>query len=304
MKTSGDILINVAYAGLCGSDILCLDGQAHSVTLGHEVTGTIAFDQDDFRTGDKVAILPLIFDDPRADNHPSNIVGSIGKTRDGGFKRTLLAPRKNIFRIPADADLAKYTLADVLACALHCFNLAGRPQRKQTAIIGDGAIGLMCMKIFLLYGNDVFVFGKHNGQLALSNGARFHNSPSEISGDRFDVIVEAVGRAQSDTLSLAIRLANSQAIVVVAGVFTEGFFGTIDFRAAFIKECSIKGANSYIYDEFHQALALLERDDFLVEDLITDIFSLDDFNDGLYLMRHKRRAKPVVKILFTPLRRY
>src|SRR3546814_6130112 len=60
----GELLLKVAYCGICGSDLHATDtesyGLALGATLGHEFSGeVVASGSSDFRPGDRAAVNPI-----------------------------------------------------------------------------------------------------------------------------------------------------------------------------------------------------------------------------------------------------
>src|SRR5690606_28093098 len=118
-----------------------------------------------------------------------------------------------------------------------------------------------------------------------------------------DLVIETVGRKQSQTFDTAIRHSRIGGVVLILGVYPEGY--TLDFnaRSAFYKELSIIGVNSFIAceerDDFADALALISRNEDLFEGLITHELSLENFSEGIDLMNDKANSG-AIKIVFRP----
>ena len=295
-----NIEVKVSFSGLCGSDIHRLNGDSSIdyKELGHEISGTVLTTTNNFKMGDKVVILPIFYDESNQQHYPSNILGGIGKTEIGGFSGTVVVPEENAYKLAPTASLESYAITDVVACAVHAFNLAKCPEFKKVLIIGDGAIGLCCMMMFSKANNHIGVIGKHNRELVSNYGYDFYDASSPpIKKDQFDVVIEAVGRNQSASMNLASYLVKPRGTIVVEGVFQEGFFGSINLRSFFIKECSIQGANSYTRSEFEEAIEILQKNRLPFGKLITHKFPIEEFDKGLELMKNKNHN--VIKIVYT-----
>ncbi len=296
-----DITVNVTCAGLCGSDIIRLEQHSgHGAVLGHEFVGVIADGneldpQETFCAGDKVAVLPIIYNKAK---FPECLMSSLGKDRDGGFSPQVKVPSENLYRLPDDASLEEYALLDVLACAMHAYNMAGKPRGKRVVVLGDGAIGLCCALVCRENGNNVVVVGRHQRHVAEAFGCEFSDNDGLYPPESFDVAIEAVGREQSQSLNLAIDLISARGIIVVEGVFVEGFVASLAVRKLFAKEGGIVGVNSYERWEFENALRLMLSGRVSLKPLITHRLPMSQFERGVKLMRSKAQSKAIRVLYF------
>ncbi len=108
----GDVLIEVAAAGICGTDLHIFHGEyeaTYPLIPGHEFSGTVAAVGDGvqrYRPGDRVTADPNIPCNrcPNCQrNEPNQCqnLAAIGVTRDGAFARYVVAPEGNVFPIGA-----------------------------------------------------------------------------------------------------------------------------------------------------------------------------------------------------------
>ena len=173
---------------------------------------------------------------------------SIGKNLHGGFAEFVVAPIDNIATIPDSLPFETATLADGLATALHCYHISGSPKGKDVLIYGDGPIGLECSQIFVLK-NRVTVVGKHlkNLEIAHEIGAATEMlyKDTDVIENRYDCVIEAVGKDQDITLYNSIKSVRHGGMVVVCGVFSGNYLGKIPLWPLFYKEAVLCGSNSY-----------------------------------------------------------
>jgi threonine dehydrogenase-like Zn-dependent dehydrogenase len=121
--------------------------------------------------------------------------------------------------------------------------------------------------------------------------------------NRYDIIIEAVGRKQQKTMRESIKLIKLKGKIVVTGVFEEGYEGNLPFRELFYKEVSLIGSNSYSTfqgrNEFDIALEIIENKEINLSDLITHILPLSEFEKGLNLMKNKKESG-CIKVIYRP----
>jgi len=151
---SGQILVRIAYCGVCGSDIprVFVKGTYHFPTvIGHEFAGTVEAcgpGVDDLEPGQAVAVFPLIWCGHCSACEQGRYAQCVnydylGSRRDGAFAEYVVAPRQNLLEIPDGVSLAEAAMTEPAAVALHALRRAGEVVGQTVAIFGAGPIGLM-----------------------------------------------------------------------------------------------------------------------------------------------------------------
>jgi len=276
--------------------------------VGSKVTG--------YEKGDHVAVRPIIncgdCEPCKSGRYQFCLSGSsIGRDLDGGFAEYVSVPSRNMRRVDENLPLDIVSLADSLAVAIHCLNVGNMEiGNARVGIIGDGAIGLCCAYTALNLGYpEVTVFGRHQDNLRIAQNlgakTKLVNPQTQSYGKErsFDMIIETVGRRQSDTIRQSVRMIDIGGKIVVAGVFDHGFEGYYVFRDLGWKEASLVGANSYCMyrgeDEFDIALRMIRETPADLGGLITQRYPLSQMDKAIDLMVNKRHD-PVVKIIIKP----
>lgn len=150
----GKVRVRIGFCGVCGSDIprCFVKGTYHFPTIcGHEFAGTIESigdDVTDYAVGDRVAVFPLLWND----DHPACETGNyaqsegydyLGSRSDGAFSEFVVAPTRNLLRVPDNVSLEEASMTEPAAVALHAVR-RGRVRLGDTvAVFGLGPIGLM-----------------------------------------------------------------------------------------------------------------------------------------------------------------
>ncbi|GAA4698092.1 2,3-butanediol dehydrogenase [Streptomyces youssoufiensis] len=162
-----EVLIRVAYCGICGSDLHEYANGPHAIPttaphpasgvtapliLGHEFCGTVAAlgsSVADLAVGDPVAIEPnyRCGTCPRCqagDYHICRHFGFAGLMGHGGLAEYAAVPRYMAHPLPAAVPLEQAALFEPASVALHALRRA-EPLRGSLAVVGLGPIGLLAV---------------------------------------------------------------------------------------------------------------------------------------------------------------
>lgn len=239
LKSSGDVLVRIAYSGLCGSDIpriFANSSHYYPITLGHEFSGhvvSIGEDIHDLQEGDAVACVPLLpcfecEECKKAAYSQCKHYDFIGSRREGGHAEYALVSRKNLFKLPENASLLQGAFLEPITVGLHALKLAGGCQDKEVIVIGAGTIGQLIIQAASALGAKSVTAVDINPQrlaLALETGASHAFNSATLSADdirqktqerRFNqLIIETAGTPQ--TVALSLDIAGPKAQVALVG---------------------------------------------------------------------------------------
>lgn len=185
----GTARVRIGFCGVCGSDIprCFVKGTYHFPTIcGHEFAGTIeavgATDADPgFSIGDRVAVFPLIW----KDDHPACEAGKyaqsdgydyLGSRSDGAFSEYVVAPLKNLIRVPDNVSLEEAAMTEPAAVALHAVRRARVRLGDSVAVFGLGPIGLMTAQWLQAHGAmKILLFDVLDEKLKVARELGFEN---------------------------------------------------------------------------------------------------------------------------------
>jgi uncharacterized zinc-type alcohol dehydrogenase-like protein len=218
-----DILIDIAYAGICHSDIHQVNEEwgpaIFPMVPGHEIAGTVAAvgsAATRHRVGDRVGVGCLVdscgaceqcrsgFEQfcsgPGGSTGTYNATGRDGKPTYGGYAKQIVVTERFVLRIPDGIPLD--AAAPLLCAGITTYSpLArwGAGPGKKVAVVGLGGLGHMGVKIAHAKGAEVTVLSQslRKREEGLKLGAdRYHatSDPAtfdELSGS-FDLIVNTV----------------------------------------------------------------------------------------------------------------
>ena len=287
---TGDIVMKVAFCGICGSDLHATEPGLSTLeagtVLGHEYSGVVTYSAvPGFAPGDRVIGLPLQeCDDCRPSGLgcrerlgilcPRNRVIGLGAANPGAYAEYLRMPAHHALKIPDGLDLRIAALTEPLAVGLHAVRAAGNLLGRRVLVVGAGPIGLAVTLFAQLAGaRDVTVSepGAARRAKAASLGAAVVD-PAAEKPQPADIIFECVGAP--GLLRQCIDIAPLRGRIVVIGVCRadDNFTPYVALR----KELSIQFALGYTRDEFADVLDLLAAGRIDAAPLITTVIGLDE----------------------------
>ncbi|MCT5453208.1 alcohol dehydrogenase catalytic domain-containing protein, partial [Pseudomonas aeruginosa] len=166
----GEVELEVAYCGICGSDLHEYQSGPHSIpqaeahplsgcraplTLGHEFCGVVAAlgpGVEGLRIGDRVAVEPeyrcgecRYCREGRYNLCES--MGFIGLMGDGGFAERARVPAYMLHRLPDAVGFRQAAVLEPAAVALHALRRSSLAPGQRCAVFGLGPIGLLLVML-------------------------------------------------------------------------------------------------------------------------------------------------------------
>ncbi len=221
-----DLLVDVHYVGLCGSDLNTYRSSFPLVTypriLGHEVSGIVVAKgpqvPDSIGEGDRVMLSPYsecgICPACRA-GRPNccQFNQTLGLQRDGALTDRFAIPYSKIFSSDL-LSLQELALVEPLSVGYHAANRGRVSEMDTVLVLGCGAIGIGVVAAAGRKGATVIAADIDDAKLATARkfGAQFtlNSSRQEVlaavkeltSGEGVDVAVEAVGLPETFRLAV------------------------------------------------------------------------------------------------------
>ena len=325
----GEVVIEVAACGLCGSDLheylhgpVYIPRQPHPltgvtppVTLGHEFAGrvvAVGAEVDRVRPGDRVAVNPCLLCGTcawcrRGQPNYCARLGSLGLSRDGALAPLVMAPAYACHVLPPEVDDEQGATVEPLAVAVHAVTRARLAGGERVALIGAGAIGLLVLQVVKARGAGWTVVVEprpERRRLARALGADDVIDPEAgdparviadcTAGERVAVAFECVGHEAAFTT--AVRAAGKGGRVVLVGLVPAAV--SVNLLGLLAHEKEIIGSSAYV-DEFPEAIRLLAEGRVRIAPLVTARVPLERaVTDGLDALL--RREEGHVKVLVTP----
>jgi len=319
---AGGLILKVAYAGICGSDIHATEKSLapleSGTVLGHEFAGEVVESASpDWRAGDRVIGVPLRECDAcRALGQCKDGLGILcGKSKiigmsaalPGAYAEYVGLGAGHALRVPDRISFKAAALTEPLAVGAHAVRLAGSLYGRQVLVIGAGPIGLAVITFSRFAGARsvaVSELDPTRRKRAADLGATLVVDPgsepigsalTRVSGGAPDVIFECVG--VPGLLRECIDLSPIHGRVVVVGV-NRGE-DTIIPRVAIRKELSINFILGYQREDFALVLDLMASGRIDAEALVSSVIGFAELPE---VFERLRRPNPEAKVLIDPSR--
>ncbi len=309
-----ECLIRVAYAGICGSDMLLWNGGYPRVKppliIGHEFSGTIVkvgTRVTSLKEDEPVVVNPLIIcgkcESCVAGHHNTcDYLNLIGIDKDGGMSAYVVAKEDQITSLPDSISLAKGSFTEPLAVGVHMVRMSTLKKGETALIIGAGPVGLIAASIAKIKGATVYVSEMNPFRLKKAKSLGFNViNPKEqdvesyiqqvTSGSGVDVAFEVTG--SNPGLTDCIQTVKPKGTVLIAGMASQKH--SIETYKIIQKEIHITGSRVYTKTDFKEAIQLLEENLFDPTPFISRVVTLDNvILDGFESIE---KGDPVLKIL-------
>ena len=315
-----DYLVEVLYAGLCGTDIKTYK-QGHRYftppcVLGHEFTGRIVAagpEVDASLVGKKVVVAPYsgCGHCEMCESGFEELCTSWPRPGTEGAFTEFLTVSKALSEaamlvMEDDMDEKVMSLAEPFACIL---NSMGKSQVKpgQTAlVIGAGPMSLLHIEGLKLAGvKEILVseFNETRGKIAESMGAKVINPGKTpdvkaeikklLGGKKLDQIFVCVGIPA--VVEDAMKLIDKGGTVNIFGGLISGCTITIDPNIIHYSEVSVVGTFGFSSKNFMDAARSIAEGKVDLSNLVTHEFALEDADKAFELGAHP--TDDVVKIV-------
>jgi (R,R)-butanediol dehydrogenase/meso-butanediol dehydrogenase/diacetyl reductase len=315
----GEVLIDVRYCGICGSDLHMLGLPADLVpaghVLGHELTGVIAAvgpGVTGWSAGERVVVLPMVACGRcyacRAGHSNLCERGGIddgpGIGRPGGYAESVAVPAGMLRRLPSTVSDRDGALAEPLAVALRAIRLSGAAPDEPVCVLGAGPIGLLAVAGLLAAGFErVAVIEPGPGRRAAAErlGVRAAGPdeaadeiPGLLGGQRPTVVIDSTGHPSG--APLALRLLPAAGRLTVVGLPDAP--APIDLGLLAFKEITVRGSLVYDEHDFAAAVAHIAAGRIPCDRIITKVAPLD--SAPAIVAELRGGATDHVKVLLTP----
>ncbi len=281
---AGEVLVNVALAGLCGTDHRIWTGKRvvrYPRVMGHELVGRLA------DTGERVVVEPNFScgQCPLCQEGNRNLClarTAIGIDTDGGFAELVRVPAHCCWPAPASLADEELLLTEPLAVVVRAVNRGAPTAGETAAVVGAGTLGLLALQVLRARGARVLVVSRTHRRLDLAQalGAEevhaLSAGPLDAAAFRFsrregvDLVVETAGAAEAVTQ--ALELVRPGGRIVLTGLPHEPT--RVSFFSIVRREVTLLGSMIY-RDEFPEALRLVASGAVKTRPLVTHQFKLD-----------------------------
>ena len=311
----GQLLVEVAACGLCGTDIhVAVDGDIAvartPITLGHEAAGTVAAlgeGATGFVIGQRVALFPSpICGQCRfcrsGRESLCEATQAYGMSADGALARYIVAPAFGAIAIPDSVDFATAAIiTDGVSTPLHALRSRGALRAAEAvAVVGCGGLGAHAILLARMMGAG-FVAAIDTQAEARARAAEFgadlvidpaeHPNPGRAIRARLgrgvDLALEFVGRPETVDATLRCLDTGGRAVLVGVGPGRPSLPPLLSFVA---REQSVIGSFGMDKRDIADLFDLVARGRLDLSRSISQTYALADVNEALARLARKDTA--------------
>lgn len=320
---AGEVLVRVAYCGICGSDFpRYFDGAVHAFpqTLGHEFSGVVERVGDEvtqWNPGDRVVVAPLVpclTCEQCQQGRPALCTrySFVGSRQQGALAEYVSVPARNLVQIPDALSLRDAALVEPLTIAIHGIDRVPLRTGARVAVFGAGVIGLLTVMVLKARGAEhVIAIDVQQDKLALAKqlgaddvvlgldggtGEYFATNPAP------DICIETAGHPATQVN--AVEYCGKGGSVVFVGTSTRDvIFPPESFEKILRGELTVTGSwMSYSAPfpgyEWTAAVDMIATGKVDVEPLISHVYSLRDAARPFEDVKSARGK--LLKVLYKP----
>ena len=317
-----EVLIKVAYSGICGTDIHILHDQFAyypPVIIGHEFSGEVV------KTGKNVTLYKegdLVVGEPHnkacgkcylcRNGHIQNCNDkrSIGWGIDGSFTTYLVMPEKLLHKIPSGLSLEEAAMAEPSAIVAHqLLERARITPGDNVVIMGVGPIALLAAQMARIAGaKKIYLCGCTSDvsyRLKIANELNCYDTFINVqeqdayqiimneTGVGADIVVEASGAGSA--INSAIKILKKRGLLCAIGM-TAREKVEVPWNEAMMKVLDVQFNMSSSYNGWNIALSLMASGKLNVKPMIS-IKRLDEWEQAFDDLQQGK----AMKILLTPI---
>jgi threonine dehydrogenase-like Zn-dependent dehydrogenase len=274
VTTDQHLIVRVAEAGICGSDLHMVATGMAPVVMGHEFGGHLA-------DGTLVAVRPTGecgHCDPCTRGFQNACRDSWGTAygiaTDGGLAELVAVESQRVYPMLPGSRPVDAALVEPLAVSLHGVRRIAPPKGSRALVVGAGSIGLLAVAALRGEGIEVDIVSRHGHQSAAAEalGARVVDRPASSSYlHAFDAVCTQA------TIDLCVKALAPGGVIAEYGMF----WAPVQFtNAMMFKEVSVVPSMGYVHtssgDDFRDAADMLARVPTIADTLVTHTFPLAD----------------------------
>ncbi|OGM43203.1 D-xylulose reductase A [Aspergillus bombycis] len=323
LRDAHDVLVNVRFTGICGSDVHYWEhgsiGQfvvKDPMVLGHESSGVISkvgSAVTTLKVGDHVAMEPGI---PCRRCEPcksgkynlcEKMAFAATPPYDGTLAKYYVLPEDFCYKLPENIDLQEAAVMEPLSVAVHIVKQANVAPGQSVVVFGAGPVGLLCCAVARAFGSPkVIAVDIQKGRLefakkyaataifepskvpALENANRIVNEND--LGRGADIVIDASGAEPSVHTGIHV--------LRPGGTYVQGGMGrneiTFPIMAACTKELNVRGSFRYGSGDYKLAVNLVASGKVSVKELITGVVSFENAEQAFQEVKAGKGIKTLI----------
>lgn len=271
----GEVLVDVAAAGICAGDIYIYKGVNPYVVYpaigGHEIAGIVDAlgpGVTELNKGDRVVVEPFIgcgkcYPCRQGKSNCCTHLQILGVHRPGGYAEYILAPATHIHKVPEGLSLLQASFAEPVAIGIQGCRRGEVKPGEYVLVLGCGPIGLAIIEVARAYGAHVVAsdinperaaMAQQLGAMLLPADNLLESVMCQTNGEGAPVVMEATGNPKA--MEMTVDLVASGGRIVILGLVKQGTTVTLPALDFTRKEMTLLGSRASV-GCFPEALRLL-----------------------------------------------
>lgn len=288
----GEVLIKVAHAGVCGSDMTIYYGKhpraKEGLIMGHEFAGYVS-SEGKFENGKLVTVYPYLGCGKcscckRDEVHLCENINLIGIDSNGGMAEYVSVPEDSVYLVPEGISTKLAAFIEPVGITVHAMRKGEYKAGKNVVIFGAGAIGMSCALTLRRFGAEkILIIDPVEERIKLAESLGFDIvSPKEnaleailnyTNGEGADYVYDCAGhQTVADILPDSVSVGGK--IVIVAGYKVPP---VMNFQKGMFREFSIQFVRNCSRADFETAIEIIDSD---YEKLLNCILPIEDAQVG------------------------
>lgn len=284
----GWVLVDIAAAGLCGTDYHIYEGKhpylEYPRVIGHELGGVVARSAEGWQAGQVVVINPYVACGQcstckKGKTNCCVRLSVLGVHRDGGMCRRIAIPAANLY-LAEGLTPRQAALVEFLAIGAHAVRRSELGQGDRVLVNGVGPIGLGVALFARMRGAEVHLRDASAARLAIvAEGFGFsllHGLEGNLLegplADGFDVVFDATGNVAAINQGFA-HVAHGGTCVLVSVVKGDISFSDAEFHK---REMRLIGSRNAVEEDFRAVMAALTSGQIDSAKLVSEVVALTD----------------------------
>jgi (R,R)-butanediol dehydrogenase/meso-butanediol dehydrogenase/diacetyl reductase len=291
----GQVRIDVAYTGICGTDLHIFHGSMDQrvtvpAVIGHEMSGRIAeigAGVSDWAVGDPVTVMPLDWCGRcpaclAGHQHICQNLNFIGIDSPGSMQESWTVSADVLVRLPEGLPLRDAALVEPTAVAVHDVRRSGLVPGEHTLVVGGGPIGVLIAVVARAGGGDVVILevDAHRRSIITGLGLTVLDPTSEDVAAYVDTWTGGAGvtvgfevSGSQPGLDTAVANLAVRGRLVVVAIHPQP--RPISLHRVFWRELTLIGARVYERPDYERAVELVAAGAIPVDALVSAVLPLE-----------------------------
>jgi (R,R)-butanediol dehydrogenase / meso-butanediol dehydrogenase / diacetyl reductase len=310
----GEVRIDVAFTGICGTDLHIVHGDMDQrvtvpAVLGHEMSGRIAEIGPGVTTwsvGDPVTVMPLEW----CGTCPACLAGHqhichrlifVGIDSPGAMQSSWTVPSRILVRLPYEISLRDAALVEPTAVAVHDVRRAQLSPGERVLVVGGGPVGLLVAVVAREVGGEILVLevDAHRRSVIAELGFDVLDPTTDDVAGHLEAWTEGAGvplafevSGSQPGLDTAIDALAVRGRLVVVAIHPQA--RPVSLFRLFWRELTVIGARVYERADYERAVDLVAAGVVPADALISAVVALSEAADAFVQLE---RGGGVMKVL-------